>query len=80
MASNFLAYSSGTGVEIGMASAWETSVALGVLSLKTIVESSGVSMDVRPVSDLSLYGPLYAGELSTRYCLKYLGPSWSSSE
>jgi hypothetical protein len=44
LASNGLAYSSGTGVEIGMASACEMSAALGVLSLKTIVESSGVSM------------------------------------
>ena len=44
MASNLLAYSCGTGVEIGIASACETSAALGPLSLNTMVESSGVSI------------------------------------
>src|SRR5919197_4001734 len=42
--SYLLAYSSGTGTVIGITSACDTSGALGSFSLKTMVESSGVSM------------------------------------
>ena len=52
MASNGLAYSSGTGVVIGITSACETSGAWGSLSLKTSVWSSGVSMP-----EIGLIGP-----------------------
>ena len=55
LASNFLAYSSGTGTVIGITSACETSGALGVLSLRTIVVSSGVSMP-----EIGLMSPLLA--------------------
>ena len=43
-ASNFFAYSSGTGAVIGITSAAATATAGGSLSLKTIVWSSGVVM------------------------------------
>jgi hypothetical protein len=43
-ASYFFAYSSGTGIVIGITSAAETTTASGRLSLKTIVWSSGVVM------------------------------------
>src|SRR5689334_17975037 len=44
LASNFFAYSSGTGAVIGMTSADDTLTACGSFSLKTIVWLSGVSM------------------------------------
>ena len=52
-ASNFVAYSSGTGTVIGMTSACETSGALAVLSFRTSVVSSGVSMP-----EIGLMSPL----------------------
>src|SRR3954468_8094495 len=55
-ASNFFAYSSGTGIVIGMTSAADTRTASGRFSLNTIVWSSGVVMpeiDLTPfVGDL----------------------------
>ena len=56
MASNLRAYSGGTGVEIGIAIAWTSSEALGFVSLKTIVWSSGVWMP-----GMSLIAPGVAG-------------------
>src|SRR3954447_3061704 len=53
--SNLEAYSSGTGTVIGMTSACETRGAWGSFSLKTIVESSGVSMP-----EIGLTSPLLA--------------------
>jgi hypothetical protein len=50
------AYSRGTGVEIGIASACDTSAALGASSLNTSVESSGVSMP-----GMSLIAPSLVG-------------------
>src|SRR5919197_708518 len=44
LASNFFAYSSGTGIVIGMTRAATNDTAVGSLSLKTIVWSSGVVM------------------------------------
>src|SRR5262245_45181789 len=66
--SNFLAYSSGTGVEIGIARACETSTALGLLSLKMIVWSSGVWMP-----GMSWIGPGFVGapSMSAKYAEAY---------
>src|SRR5919197_6406355 len=65
LASNFFAYSSGTGAVMGITSADDTLTACGSLSLNTIVWSSGVSM---PEMDLT---PLVGDEGAPTIELKY---------
>jgi hypothetical protein len=67
LASHFLAYSSGTGTVIGITSACETSGALAVFSLKTIVVSSGVSMP-----EIGLMSPVLAYSGVPTIELKYV--------
>src|SRR5919201_6607612 len=74
LASNFDAYSSGTGVEIGSAKACVTSAALGLESLKTMVWSSGVSMP--GMSGTVFAGLLGAPTMSRKYAPAYGDGKW----